>query len=66
MIFNPMRYIGFNTEGQLHIRNVLDPNPLPNEIKMIIDIIRFQSANIKFHEEKNRIHNDQIGLSIIK
>ena len=36
--------------------------PLPNQIKIIIDIIKFQSAHIKFPDDNNRIHNDQIGF----
>ena len=39
--------------------------PLHNQIKIIIDIIHFQFAHIKFHDNKNRVHNDQIELLMI-
>ena len=42
------------------------PNPLPDQIKLYIDIIDFQLIRINFDDDKNCIHNDQIGLMMIK
>ena len=41
-------------------------NPLPDQIKLSIDIIDFQLVHIRFHEDKNRIRNDQLELLIVK
>ena len=49
--------------SEIHEQTYIPPR---SQIKRIIDIIHFQFAHIKYHDDKNLIHNDQIGLLMVK